>query len=721
MIKYLKREKVFVLNGKSFTYALFVNKADFLQNIYFDKKISKNKLIEIANAADAALPCAEDKNFDMGFDKMPTEYAFYGRGDYNEPTAVFERQDGALFSRFRYKGHKIKKVLPQLGVMPCVRGAGDTLTITLKDDFSDVEINLNYTVFAKYDIIVRNAEIVNRGENTVKIRKAFSFCLQTRENDLELIRFYGRWAKERMPEITPIGHGITRIQSIRGTSSHQLNPFVILKQKRCKERTGKCLGFQLVYSGSFAFCAELSGNDTLRVQGGISDSFFSWNLETGERFITPQVLIGYSDKGLGGLSSGYHDFIRNRIINPDFAYKTRPIVINNWEATYFNFDDKKICTIIDAAADLGIDTFVLDDGWFGKRDTDTTGLGDWFVNENKLKGGLDGVIRHCRDKGMSFGLWFEPEMVSEDSDFYRRHPDYIVGKRGVKPAMGRTQFVLDFTRKEVVDSVFDAVSAILSRYDISYVKWDMNRSLSEYFSESLAPDRQGEFFHRYTLGVYDLAKRLTSRFNDILFEGCASGGGRFDAGMLYYFPQIWTSDNTDAADRAKIQWGTSFGYPISAMSCHVSTCPNHQTGRTTPFETRGNVASLGPTGYELDLTLLTEEEKNLVKKQISDYKRTAGLVLTGDFYRLCDPCKGDAFCVCIVSKDRCKAYLVYTAFTDMKKEVKIKIPCLDKKGTYLIDLSDERVSGKELTSIGITVSALKKYQSIALNIIKLQE
>lgn len=718
MIRYVKRENVFILNGKSFTYALFVNKAGFLQNIYFDRKTSNNKIIKIANSADDLLPCAEDKNFDMEFDAMPSEYAFYGRGDYNEPTAVFERSDGCLFSRFRYKGHKIRKALSQLGVMPCVRGEGETLAITLKDDFSDTEIDLNYSVFDDSNIVVRNAEIKNCGENTVKIRKAFSFCLQMGSSDFDLMRFYGRWAKERSPETTPIGHGITRIQSLRGTSSHQLNPFVILKQKRCKERTGKCFGFQLVYSGSFALCAELSGNDKLRVQGGVNDSFFSWKLEQGEKFITPQVLIGYSDKGLSGLSSEYHDFIRNRIVNPDFAYKTRPVVVNNWEATYFNFDDEKLCDIIDVAAELGIDTFVLDDGWFGKRDSDTTGLSDWFVNEKKLKGGLDGIIKRCKEKGLAFGLWFEPEMVSEDSDFYRAHPDYIVGKIGIQPAMGRTQFVLDFTRKEVIDSIFDAVSAILSRYDISYVKWDMNRSLSEYCSVALAPDRQGEFFHRYTLGVYDLAKRLTSRFKNILFEGCASGGGRFDAGMLYYFPQIWTSDNTDAADRAKIQWGTSFGYPISAMSCHVSVCPNHQTGRTTPFETRGNIASLGPTGYELDLTALTEEEKSLVQKQIKNYKQVSQLLLNCDLYRLQDPFKDGAFCVCAASKDKFQAYLVYMSFEDAEEERRVKIPCLDNGGTYLIRESERCFTGKKLKTDGVSVGKPKKYDSVAIKFIK---
>ena len=457
------------------------------------------------------------------------------------------------------------------------------------------------------------------------------------------------------------------------------------------------------------------------MQGGINDAFFSWTLNGGEKFVTPQVLIAYSDQGLGHLSREYHDFIRDKIIDPDLVYKTRPIVANNWEATYFDFDDKKICDIIDAAADLGIDTFVLDDGWFGKRDTDTTGLGDWFVNENKLKGGLKGVIDRCKARGISFGLWFEPEMVSEDSDLFRAHPDYIVGKRGIRPAMGRTQLVLDFTRKEVVDHVFAAIDKILSEYDISYVKWDMNRSLSEYYSVSLAPDRQGEFFHRYTLGVYDLAERLTSKFKNVFFEGCASGGGRFDAGMLYYFPQIWTSDNTDAADRAKIQYGTSFGYPVSAMSCHVSTCPNHQTGRTTPFTTRGNIASIGPTGYELDLTLLTEEEKTLVKKQIKEYKRVAETILRGDLYRIEDPFTCGAFCECVINKDKTFAYLVYMNLTDGVKRKPVKIYGLKDDFSYSVEGKGILITGKEFREKGIDLGDVTQYDSVALKIIKSQE
>ncbi|MDE6273878.1 MAG: alpha-galactosidase, partial [Clostridiales bacterium] len=380
------------------------------------------------------------------------------------------------------------------------------------------------------------------------------------------------------------------------------------------------------------------------------------------RFYTPQAALCYSDEGLGALSRAYADFLREKVIDPNYVYKLRPIVVNNWEATYFDFNNEKLFAIIDEAAKLGVDTFVLDDGWFGKRDNDRSGLGDWFVNEEKLAGGLKTVINRCKQKGLHFGLWFEPEMVNEDSDLFRAHPDWAISKDGVVPVRSRNQLVLDFTRKEVVDYAFAAVSKILKENDISYVKWDMNRFITEIYTDALPAHRQGEFMHRYILGVYDLAERLTSAFPEVFFEGCASGGGRFDAGMLYYFPQIWTSDDTDAFERTKIQWGTSYCYPVSAMSCHVSACPNHQTRRVTPLNTRGAVASLGATGYELDLSKLSEEEKKEVKEQIKQYKKIDELVLKGDLYRLCNPFESNYFAMLLVSKDKSQAYVAGERF-----------------------------------------------------------
>ena len=419
-----------------------------------------------------------------------------------------------------------------------------------------------------------------------------------------------------------------------------------------------CYGVQLIYSGSFALTAEKTPVGTVRLQGGIQDIGFLSPLGGGETFVTPQVMLTYSNEGTGGMLRSIHDFIRAQIVRPDHVYTRRPVLVNNWEATYFDFDNEKLFAIIDEAAQLGIDTFVLDDGWFGKRDDDRSGLGDWFVNQNKLKGGLQAVIDRCKQRGLKFGLWFEPEMISEDSDLYRAHPDWAVKKEGVKPVCGRNQLVLDFTRKEIVDYVFGVVGKVLRENDISYVKWDMNRNITEVYSAALPPEKQGEFMHRYILGVYDLAERLTAAFPNVFFEGCAGGGGRFDAGMLYYFPQIWTSDDTDAWERAKIQWGTSYAYPLSAMSCHVSVCPNHQTGRTISFETRGAVASLGATGYELDLSKMTKEDKEKTKAQIAAYKEIDELILKGDLYRLSDPFEGKYFCEMVVSKDKSRAYVV---------------------------------------------------------------
>ena len=439
------------------------------------------------------------------------------------------------------------------------------------------------------------------------------------------------------------------------------------------------------------------------MQGGINDYLFGWQLQGGEMFATPQVALCYSCEGLGGMSRAYHDFFREYIIDPKRVYARRPIVINNWEATYFNFDNEKLFSIIDEATKLGMDTFVLDDGWFGKRDGDAAGLGDWFVNEKKLKGGLKAVIGRCKEKGLKFGLWFEPEMVNEDSDLYRAHSDWAIGKAGVEPCRGRNQLVLDFTRGEVVDTIFENVSKILRENDISYVKWDKNRDITENYSASLPADRQGEFWHRYTLGFYDLAERLTKAFPNVFFEGCAGGGGRFDGGVLYYFPQIWTSDDTDGLERTKIQWGTSLCYPVSSMSCHVSACPNHQTQRTTPFATRGAIASLGATGYELDLTKLSEEEKEQVKEQIKNYKQIDELVLKGDLFRLADPFKGNYFCEMLVSKDRSKAYVVGERFRGdpCDHDRILKLCGLDEGKTYAVKELNVTASGAALMGAGL--------------------
>ncbi|MCM1441073.1 MAG: alpha-galactosidase [Roseburia sp.] len=708
------KDKSFLLQGKNYGYAMYVNGAGYLQHLYYGKKLSTQDMPYLtAILGKTAEPDPDDFNVDMSVGSMPSETGGFGKGDFRSATVIARRADGAAMSSFKYVSHKITDGAPKLYGMPCIRKADKTLTVTLKDEYSDTVIDLNYSVSDSSDVLVRNTVIRNTGDKPLDLTRAYSFCVDLPNicQTYSALRLAGDWGSEREPITTPVADGTLRVESSRGYSSHSMNPFMAILVGDCNEIKGECYGFNLLYSGNFALTAEASYNKSLRIQGGINEYTFGWNLAVGESFETPQVALCYSAEGVGGMSRAYHDFFRDYIINPAYARKRRPIVINNWEATYFGFDNEKLFAIIDDAAKLGADTFVLDDGWFGKRDNDKSGLGDWFVNENKLKGGLKTVIDRCKKKGLKFGLWFEPEMVCEDSDLYRLHPEYAVVKRGVTPSRSRNQLILDLTKKEVVDYVFNAVSKVLKENDISYVKWDKNRDMTEFYSDSLPAERQGEFAHRYVLGFYELAERLTSAFPEVFFEGCASGGGRFDGGALYYFPQIWTSDDTDAYERAKIQWGTSICYPLSTMSCHVSACPNHQTGRTTPFETRGAIASLGATGYELDLTKLTAEEKSQIKTQIENYGQIDGLILNGDLYRLANPFSDNYFCEIVVSKDKSRAYVVGERFhikPDWYNRI-IKLDGLDEGKTYIIKELNLTASGGALMNAGLLLPRLPDY------------
>lgn len=715
MIRIGTDNKIFYLSGERYSYVLYVNKAGFLQSLHYGAKIGSDDAF-LKSYGESVAPDASDWNYDMTFDATPSEYAFFGRGDFREPTVLIERADGGLVSRFRYLSHRVYDGVPEVEGMPHARRGGETLEIILTDDFSDARIVLHYTVFD--EALVRNAEIVNAGTEPFTLKRAFSFCTELPDNRYSLMRLYGTWGAERTPETVPLGHGLVRLQSLRGTSSHQMNPFMGLLRSNCTEEEGECYGFQLIYSGSYALTAEVNSMESVRLQGGVNDLSFGWTLAGGEKFVTPQAVLCYSDCGLGALSRSYADFLREYVINPDYAYRRRPVVVNNWEATYMDFNLEKLTAIIDEAAKIGADTFVLDDGWFGKRDDDRTGLGDWFVNENKLRGGLDAVISCCKRSGLKFGLWFEPEMVSEDSDLYRAHPDWAIHKDGVELCRSRNQLVLDFTRPEVVDYIFDTMSRILSRHEIDYVKWDMNRNITENFSASLPANRQGELWHRYILGVYSLAERLTKAFPNVFFEGCASGGARYDGGMLYYFPQIWTSDDTDAYERAKIQWGTSVCYPLSSMSCHVSVCPNHQTHRITPFSTRGAIASLGAMGYELDPSKISEEEKKAAKAQIEAYYQVDDLILKGDLYRLKSPFGEGLFCMMVVSKDKTKAYVVAERLRayPVHKNRLLRLYGLDENKRYRIRELSLSAGGDTLTRCGVAVPYLEEYGSFVWNI-----
>lgn len=572
-------------------------------------------------------------------DTLPLEYACDGVGDYRITAAAAVHSDGSCALDLRYKSYSISKGKYSIKGLPAVYADDDaeTLEIVLQDKYSDIEVTLRYGVLPKLDIITRCASIANKGSETVILTKAASLCLDIPMGKWEWVHFHGRHTMERVAERSELIHGIQESSSKRGTSSHHQNPSVLLCSHDCTEIAGSCIGVLLAYSGSFKTQIELDQQEQVRLVMGINPELFRWELKPSEVFDTPEAIMSYSGSGTEKLSHNFHKVIREHVCRGKYKLAERPVLINNWEATYFDFNEEKILNIAKQAAALGVDMLVLDDGWFGKRNDDCSGLGDWFVNEEKLNGGLGKLTEKIKSLGMKFGLWFEPEMVSEDSDLYRSHPDWAIKIPSRNPVRSRYQLVLDMTNPEVRDYLFGAISDILKNADISYIKWDMNRSICDWYTPCLSAENQGEMPHRYVLGLYELLERLTTAFPDVLFEGCSGGGGRFDAGMLYYCPQIWCSDDTDAFERTKIQYGTSFFYPVSAIGSHVSAVPNHQTGRITPMETRAVTAMAGSFGYELDLNTLSDNEKEEVKEQIARFKENGPLIHNGLYYRLSDP------------------------------------------------------------------------------------
>lgn len=572
-------------------------------------------------------------------DTLPLEYACEGVGDYRITAAAAVHSDGSCALDLRYKSYSISKGKYSIKGLPAVYADDDaeTLEIVLQDKYSDIEVTLRYGILPKLDIITRCASIANKGSETVILTKAASLCLDIPMGKWEWVHFHGRHTMERVAERSELIHGIQESSSKRGTSSHHQNPSVLLCSHDCTEIAGSCIGVLLAYSGSFKTQIELDQQEQVRLVMGINPELFRWKLKPSEMFDTPEAIMSYSAKGMEKLSHNFHKVIREHVCRGKYKLEERPVLINNWEATYFDFNEEKILKIAEQAASLGVDMLVLDDGWFGKRNDDCSGLGDWFVNEEKLNGGLGKLTEKIKSLGMKFGLWFEPEMVSEDSELYRSHPDWAIKIPSRDPVRSRYQLVLDMTNPEVRDYLFGAISDILKNADISYIKWDMNRSICDWYTPCLSAENQGEMPHRYVLGLYELLERLTTAFPDVLFEGCSGGGGRFDAGMLYYCPQIWCSDDTDAFERTKIQYGTSFFYPVSAIGSHVSAVPNHQTGRITPMETRAVTAMAGSFGYELDLNTLSDNEKEEVKEQIARFKENGPLIHNGLYYRLSDP------------------------------------------------------------------------------------
>ena len=585
-------------------------------------------------------PYEADKDRKFSLDVLPQEYTAEGNGDYRIQGIEAEHEDGSHVLQLKYDSHENRKGKYALAGMPAMFAGEDeaeTLEIILKDELSGLCVKLLYGVLWDCDIITRTVEVTNRGERNVTLRRVMSAELDFPKRPMDMVHFYGRHSMERLTERQPLHHGIQSVESKRGISSHHHNPAVIFCDHTATEDYGECFGIAFVYSGNFICQAELDQVDQTRVVMGIHPYQFAWTLKPGESFTAPEAAMSYSGKGLETLSHHFHDGFREHLIRSSYVKKPRPILVNNWEATYFEFDEQKLYGIAKAAKDVGLEMFVLDDGWFGKRDSDYTGLGDWYVNEEKIHGGLPKLVKKIRKLGLKFGIWLEPEMVSEDSDLYRRHPDWCLRVPGRLPVRSRSQLNLDVTKKEVRDYIMEQIFRVIDSCQADYIKWDVNRALGNVYSQGVEAGKQGEVFHRHMLGVYDMMERLIGRYPNLLFETCAGGGGRYDAGMLYYSPQIWCSDNTDAADRLEIHYGTSFFYPISTFGAHVRVCPNHQTGRTTSLRTRGIVAGSGTFGYELDLEHMDQEEKDAAKVQIAQFKDAEELVQQGDYYRLSAP------------------------------------------------------------------------------------
>lgn len=640
MIVHDKSKNIFTLHTNATTYQMKVDDYGVLLHTYYGGRIADADLSYLIRSADRGFspnPGEAGHCRTYSLDTLPQEYSTCGAGDFRLPSLELEASDGSHMADLRYTGYEIRTGKYALEGLPAFHGeGGETLVIFLKDAAARVEVELYYGVFAAYDLITRAARIVNRGEETVGLCRAASLCLDIPRGDLDFVTFDGRHVMERCPTRAALRPGVQSVGSVRGTSSHQHNPFVMLCDPSAGEDQGLCYGAMLLYSGNFEAAAERGQFEDTRLVMGINPYHFHFRLAPEESFTTPEAAMVCSLNGFGQMSRLLHRAIRERLLR-DNRPGRKPVLVNSWEATYFDFDAEKLLRLARAAAPLGIELFVLDDGWFGTRNDDKGGLGDWWVNREKLPGGLGGLADQINGLGMQFGLWIEPEMVSEDSRLYHEHPDWALSVPGRSYTRGRSQLVLDFSRKEVRDHIYDALREVLSQANITYLKWDMNRSLTEVWSAALPADRQGEVYHRYVLGVYELLERFHRDYPHILIEGCSGGGGRFDAGMLYYTPQIWCSDNTDAVDRLRIQYGTSFCYPPCTMGAHVSAVPNETNRRITPLETRGVVAMSGVFGYEMDLSRAAEEERAVIAGQVERYKAFWDLVAEGDYYRLSDP------------------------------------------------------------------------------------
>ena len=694
-VRFDEKKNLFTLQTLDSTYQMKVDDHGVLLHTYYGAPADETDFSYLIGPEDRGFsgqPGDEKKDRTYSMDYYPLEYPVQGNGDFRVKAlkAGFEGEVPALDLRFiSYELEKGKYSLPGLpALFEAETGEVETLKITLKDRLEEIYVTLFYGVFEKKNVITRAASIENRSGKNVTLKRALSLGLDFMEGDMDLIHFYGKHAGERQFERRNLPHGITEISSSRGTSSHHHNPFVILCDKDTTEDFGNAYGVSFIYSGGFKIQMEKDQVDGIRLVCGLDDEEFLWKLAPGETFVTPEAALSYSEKGLTVLSDQFQKAYHANLIRSPWKDKKRPTLVNNWEATYFGFDAEKLLKIAGEAADLGLDMLVLDDGWFGKRNDDNSGLGDWFVNEKKLGCTMKELVDRVNALGLKFGIWLEPEMVSEDSDLYRTHPDWVLQIPGREPNRSRNQLVLDLSRKEVREYMKKFIDDTLSCANISYVKWDMNRSVDNVYSAADPTLSQGAIRHKYVLGLYEVMEDMLTRHPDLLLEGCSGGGGRFDAGMLYYAPQIWCSDNTDAIERLRIHYGTSFGYPMSSVSAHVSVCPNHQNGRVTPFKTRGICAMQGSFGYELDLSKLSEEDKAETRRQITVYNENWELFQSGSYYRLNSPMENHDYTAwSYVSKDQRKASLsvIYTDLHGNPKPVRVKLKGLKKDASYDVD------------------------------------
>ena len=712
-IIYNQDNNTFILNSNNTSYILKVLDSGHLAHLYWGRRLRSTNLDYVIRSRNwGSFLANTDNKENFMLEAIPQEYPGYGATDLRSPAVELQFSDGTSATDFRYVSHKIYEGKNKLEGLPATYTENDeeatTLEIVLKDTLKPVEIVLTYSIFKEFDAITRNVKVRNMGQEDIKILRVLSANVDFNDDNFDMIQLSGSWARERHFVRQPLRSGSQSIESRRGASSHAQNPFMALARKDTTETKGDIYGFSFVYSGNFLANVEVDMFYNSRAQIGINPFDFSWLLKENEEFQSPEAVLVYSPNGVTGMSHIYHNLYGKRLARGEHRDKIRPILINNWEATYFDFNETSIKNIAKEASNLGMELFVLDDGWFGKRNNDDCSLGDWFVNEDKIKGGLGKLSKEINDMGLQFGLWFEPEMVCPVSELYEKHPDWCIHIPGRTRSEARMQLILDLSRDDVCDYIIETLSKVLSSASISYVKWDMNRNMTEIGSAKLPPERQRELPHRYMLGLYRIMEELTTAFPHILFESCSGGGGRFDPGMLYYMPQTWTSDNTDAIERLKIQYGTSLVYPNVSMGCHVSAIPNHQVHRMTPLNTRGVVAMSGNFGYELDITKLSDEEKEMIKEQIKNYKEIRETIQFGDYYRLSSPFESNDVAWMFVSKDKKEVVVSFVRQSALPhpKFESLKLVGLEEDASYEIVGEDAVFFGDELMYVGLNVPEL---------------